>query len=196
MVYVLCDKYIHGTMNAVLLLHKKLVKSFKNWGLTMNLHDPCVWNKVDEGSQLIIFHIDDLILAHSKPMITTKYIKLLDGIYGSKDPLTVTRGRIHEYLGMTIDFSMKVGVAITQYDFVKKMYKELHEDLKGAYRNTPATDFLFKVDNSAEPLSKTKKEEYHKTTAKFIWISQCSRPDSQLSTELHSTRVKNPTVCD
>ena len=91
-------------------------------------------------------------------MITTKYIKLLDRIYESKDPLTVTRRKIYEYLGMTIDFSLKAGVAITQYDFIKKICRELREDLKGSHRNTLATDFLFKADNLVELLLKIKKK--------------------------------------
>ena len=80
----------------------------------MNPCDPCVWNKVDENNQMIImFHIDNLILCHTDPTITTKYMKLLDDIYGSKDPLTIIRGNIREYLGITINFILEVGCSIT-----------------------------------------------------------------------------------
>ena len=148
----------------------------------MNLCDPCVWNRIDGDNQMtIMFHINDLMLCHVDSSITTKYIKLLDNIYGSKDPLTMTRGKIDKYLGMTIDFTLKTGCSITQYDFVKKMWNDLDEGLKGPCRNNLAADFLFKVDPKAEALNQKRKEEYHKTTAKCIWLSQCSRPDLQLS---------------
>ena len=51
------------------------------------------------------------------------------------------------------------------------MRKELHEELKGPHRNNPAVDFLFKVDSKVASLSKEKREEYHKTMAKCIWLS-------------------------
>ena len=108
------------------------------------------------------------MLAHENPIITTKYIKLFNEIYGSKDLLIVIRGKVYEYLGMTIDFLLKIGCSITQYDFVKKMRKELHEELKEPYRTNPVADFLFRVDSKAASLSKEKREEYHKTMAKCI----------------------------
>ena len=38
----LCNKCIYGTINAALLSYKKLAKSFKGWGMTINPYDPCV----------------------------------------------------------------------------------------------------------------------------------------------------------
>jgi len=64
-IYVLCNKAIYGTTNAALLAYRKLAKLFKSWGLIMNSYDPCFWNKDVNGEQLtIMFHIDDLLLAH------------------------------------------------------------------------------------------------------------------------------------
>ena len=78
------------------------------------------------------------------------------------------REKIHEYLGMIIDFTLKTGCSITQYDFAKKMRNDLDEGLKSLCRNNPAADFLFKVNLKAEVLNQKRKEEYHKTTAKCI----------------------------
>ena len=80
---------------------------------------------IEEKQMTVLFHIDDLMLAHLMPHIVTELIRLLDGVYGSQDPLTVTRGKIHEYLGITIDFSLKRGVVMCQYDFVKKFWNIL-----------------------------------------------------------------------
>ena len=55
----------------------------------------------------VVFHIDNLILAYMKPAINAKFIKILDRIYRSKDPLMVTRSKIHEYLRITINFSVR-----------------------------------------------------------------------------------------
>ena len=68
--YVRCDKAIYGTMNAALLAYKKLAKLFTEWGFVMNPYDPCVWNKMVGNHQMsIMFHIDDLLMAHKKSHI-------------------------------------------------------------------------------------------------------------------------------
>ena len=97
-----------------------------------------------------MFHINDLIIVHVQPATVTEDIKLLDNNYESKNPLTVTREKIHEYLRMTIDFSLKRAYAMSQCDFIKKMQKLLSEDLKGLCCKYLVADFLFKVDESAE----------------------------------------------
>jgi hypothetical protein len=74
----------------------------------MNPYDATVWNKMVNGKQFtIVFHIDDLLLSHLNPNIVTSYIRKLHKEYGSLENLTVTRGKVHEYLGMTIDFRVK-----------------------------------------------------------------------------------------
>ena len=196
--YVKCDRAIYGTMNAALLAYKKLAKLFAEWGFVMNPYDPCVWNKmVGKHQMTIMFHIDDLLMAHKHAHIVTLFIKKLEQVYGKRDPLTVTRGLVHEYLGMTFDLREKGEVALSQYDFVKKLYDELPDDMKtGRYRYTPAPDNLFKVNNESLLLDCARKETYHHTTAKTLWLSQRSRPDLQLATGYHCSRVKDPTEDD
>ena len=192
-IYVICKKAIYGTMNAALLAYKKLAQLWKDWGMTMNPYDPCVWNSQIEGSQFtVVFHVDDLMLSHKSPRVVTDIIKKLDMEYGKRDPLTVTRGPVHEYLGMTVDFRTKGECAFTQYDYVKKMLNTLPKDLKAPYRNTPAPEYLFKISEESEALDPKRKDDYHTTVAKVLWISQRSRPDIQLATGFHCTRVKDP----
>ena len=192
-IYVICKKAIYGTMNAALLAYKKLAKLWKQWGLVMNPYDPCVWNADIQGSQFtVVFHIDDLLMSHRSATVVTDMIKKLDREYGTKDDLTVTRGRVHEYLGMTIDFTVPGECAFSQFDYIKKMISLLPDSLKVNYRNTPAPEYLFKIDENSEPLDMKRKDEYHALVAKILWASQRSRPDIQLATGFHCTRVKDP----
>ena len=74
-----------------------------------------------ENSQLtVMFHVDNLIIACKMLNIVIDLIKLLDSVYGTQDPLTVTRRKVYEYLGITINFLLKRDIAFSQYDFVKK----------------------------------------------------------------------------
>ena len=197
-IYVKCDRAIYGTMNAALLAYKKLAKLFGEWGFVMNPYDPCVWNKpVGKHQMTIMFHIDDLLMAHVHPHIVTLFIKKLELVYGERDPLTITRGLIHEYLGMTFDLRDKGEVILSQYDFVKKLYDDLPDEMKtGRYRYTPAPEDLFKISESSPKLDCARKETYHHISAKTLWLSQRSRNDIQLATGYHCSRVKDPNEDD
>ena len=52
-------------------------------------------------------------------------ISLLHYEFGQDGPLTVTRGQVHDYLGMTLDFSIPRKVQIQMYDFINKMLDDL-----------------------------------------------------------------------
>jgi hypothetical protein len=196
-IYVLCKKAIYGTMNAALLAYKKLAKLFREWGFKMNPYDPCVWNKIVNGKQLtILFHIDDLMMSHKSPNIVTLYIRKLEREYATRDPLTVTRGKVHEYLGMTVDFRKKLQVTFTQYDYLKKLFNGLPVDMLGGLKHTAAPEYLFKTTDESCLLNESKKEEFHNITAKTLWVSQRTRPDAQLAVGFCCTRVKEPTEHD
>ena len=84
----------------------------------MNQSDACICNELVNGKQFtIVFDIDDLLLSNNNPNIVTLYIRKLKQEYVSREDLTVTKGKIHEYLGMTLDFRAKLEVRFSQYDF-------------------------------------------------------------------------------
>ena len=71
----------------------------------MNLYDVCVWNKIVNGNQfIVVFHTDDLLLSNNNHNIVTLYIRKLQQKYASQENLTVTKGNIHEYLVVTLNF--------------------------------------------------------------------------------------------
>ena len=175
--HVSCDRGVYGTMNAALLDYKKIAKVLKSWGLIMNPYDTCAWNKTANQKQLtVLFHTDDLMMAHFQSSAVAEHIKLLDEKYRSQDKFTATRGKTHEHLGMTIDLSLKVGESFYQNDFIKKTWNDMPMELKGKYRRTPASGDLFKVDLDSELLENNKNMCHH-VTAKCIWLSQRTRED-------------------
>ena len=71
-------------------------------------------------------HIDDLLISHVNARVVTEYITELERVYGTRDELTVLRGKVHEYLGMTVDFRTGDCV-LSQFDFLKKLWMSLPE---------------------------------------------------------------------
>jgi len=68
--------------------------------------------------------------------------------------------------------------------------------LENGYKNNAAPLNLFKDAEDSAELDEKKQEEYHTITAKTLWLSQRSRPDIQVATGYHCTRVKCPNADD
>jgi hypothetical protein len=81
----------------------------------------------------VIWHVDDLKISHVSKDVGASIISILQGEYGSLAPLTETRGTVHVYLGMKIDFSTPGRVRFTMEDYM---------DGKSP---TPAASHLFDV---------------------------------------------------
>jgi hypothetical protein len=61
--------------------------------------------QIDNSQCTILWHVDDIKVSHVNPDIVTKTLVLINEEYGKETPLTMTRGLVHDYLGMTIDYS-------------------------------------------------------------------------------------------
>ena len=63
--YVEGLKALYGIMKAALLFYLKFVKNLKSIGFVLNPYDPCVANKIVDGTQLtVVWHIYDLKVSH------------------------------------------------------------------------------------------------------------------------------------
>jgi hypothetical protein len=79
-----------------------------------------------------MWHVDDIKVSHEDPEVVTQVLKLFEDVYGSKDgPLTITRGKVHNYLGMMIDLSVVGKVDFTMIDSIRNMLDEIPADMGG-----------------------------------------------------------------
>jgi len=58
----------------------------------------------------IIWHVDDLKISNASKDMVENIIKALNKKFGKVIPLTMTLGKVLEYLGMTLDNSTKLKV--------------------------------------------------------------------------------------
>ena len=66
----------------------------------------CVVNKIIEGNRCtILWHVDDLKISHMDEKVLDGVLDAISRRYGKEDTLTITRGKVHDYLGMQIDYS-------------------------------------------------------------------------------------------
>ena len=130
-------------LKSALDFYLKLRGELEEQDYAINPYDPCVANKMIDGSQhTVIWHVDDLKCSHKKSFVNTLFATWLGGIYGEK--LTVKRGKIHDYLGMDLDWSVAGKVTISMIKYIYKILEEFVEVIKKTAA-TPARDNLFHV---------------------------------------------------
>ena len=85
-------------------------------GFKINPYEPCMANKMVKGSQMTVtWHVDDLKVSHRDPKAVTVFLCELAQLY--KGEISVTRGKIHTYLGIDFDFSSKRAVKFSMIPY-------------------------------------------------------------------------------
>ena len=196
--YVQLMKALYGQLKAALLFWKNLSGKLQEWGFELNPYDTCVANKVINGKQCtILWHVDDLKISHVDPDVVSDIIKKLNNHYGEMQEVTQTRGKVHDYLGMTIDYSKKGKVQVKMVDYVENMLKDLEEPEFQGEATTPAANHLFTVnEEDPELLNEEKAELFHHLVAKLLFLCKRARPDIQTAVAFLTTRVRAPDVDD
>jgi hypothetical protein len=201
-IYVKLTKALYGTLQAALLFWKNLSSRLKEWGFIINPYDFCVANKIIDGKQCtIVWHVDDLKISHVDPNAVTTIISLLDQTYGQqivagkRAAVTVNRGKIHEYLGMTLDYSECGGVKVDMRAYLTKIDEEMPEDMAGT-ATSPAAAYLFSIKEGVPDLDEPTAEFFHATVAKLLFLCKRGRPDIQTAIAFLCTLVQQPTVHD
>jgi hypothetical protein len=124
--YVRLLNALYGNMKAALLYYQCFVTDLQSIGFKINPYDPCVANKNVKGKQLtVVWHVDDLKVSHRKPSFLTRMTEWLKSTYerlfdDGSGGMTISRGKIHDYLGMTLNFTVPCEVKITMMDYTSK----------------------------------------------------------------------------
>jgi hypothetical protein len=163
-----------------------------------------VANKSINGKQMTIcFHVDDCKLSHKEPKEMDKMIDWLRQEYESifedgSGKMTVSRGKVHTYLGMKLDYSVPKQVKITMFEYLDEIVVEFEKVDPGAKgtKTSAAPSNLFKVDDDCEKLPEEKAIAFHKITAKTLFATKRARPDTCTSVAFLTTRVREPDTDD
>ncbi|CAJ1948707.1 unnamed protein product [Cylindrotheca closterium] len=131
-------------LQASLLWYRNLRASLEEYGFVFNRYDPCIANRMVNGKQLTIrFHVDDVLASHMEQQVLEDFFTWVNEKYGGLKEVTCTRGKVHTYLGMTLDFSKKGNMKIRMDDYVDRMLSEFPVKFKdNEIQETPAGNNL------------------------------------------------------
>ena len=193
-VIVELDYALYGTLEAGRIWYDYFRGILVNkLGYKVSVHDDCVFNLFDSKSVIIstiVVHVDDGFVTGTDESILDDFFEKLTAELGE---LTIRRGRVHEYLGMLLDFSQSNVVHIT----IEKILRQLISEWKvSTNRNTPARSDLFSVDESSTELPEERAKELHRGIAQLLYLSTHVRPDVLCATIFLTSRVNKLTQQD
>ena len=105
--YTELNKALYGTLQAALLFWWNLsVFLIEKLGFEANPYNFCVVNKTINSSQCTIsWHVDDLKISYVDGNVNREILTILQQEYRKEALIPSTTGKVHDYLGMTIDYS-------------------------------------------------------------------------------------------
>ena len=90
--------------------------------------------------------------------------------------MTITRGKVHKYLGMTIDYSSLGKVIFSMINYIEKIIDDIPEDMKGE-SSIPSAHHLFDIAEDATKLHQDDAELFHHLVEQLVYFSKRARPD-------------------
>ena len=196
-VVVELDRALYGCIQSAQLWHQELSATLTGAGFTQNPSDICVYNRMKDGLQTtILVYVDDLLITAKRESDIEDVINLLEKAYNE---IKVTRGDIHNYIGMVLDFSKKHILLVNQMGMVQDIIKSApHSDTERVSRapNTPAASYLFDITPDLEPVTAETRKAAHTTICKILYIAARGRPDLLTLIAFLTKRVKAPTQED
>ena len=102
-------------------------------------------------------------------------------------------GKVHDYLGMEIDFSAIGKVQVKMAKYVDEMIesfpspKDLRRDAV-----SPASEHLYLINDATAKIDSERADIFHTIVAKGLFLTKRARPDIMTAIAFLSTRVREP----
>ena len=197
-VIVELDQALYGCIESAVLWYQELSSTMDTLGYTANPLDPCVFNCVRAHVQTTVaVYVDDLLITGNDAQ---SMAKLIDGLKKKYKELKVVTGKVHNYLGMVLDFTSPNYVSVSQAGMTLDITRDKpldavtpHKDGHANSSKTPAPSYLFDVTPTSDPLDPAGQKTVHSVGAKILFLGTHSRPDIITANSFHTKRVLTPT---
>jgi hypothetical protein len=97
----------------------------------------------------MVWHVDDLKISTAETRVVDDFIRDLEKELGKDTPLCKSRGKLHDYLGMILDFSVQAERHVNMTNYVKMVLANAPDDMQGTM-TTPMANHFYKV-NETDP---------------------------------------------
>ena len=90
-------------------------------------------------------------------------------------PVKDTRGTVHQYLAMSLDYRVPGKVKISMINHIEEMIQEFPEQIPNSIKKCPWSEDLFKVNEILKVLDDKKAKIFPTFVAKALFISNRAR---------------------
>ena len=99
---------------------------------------------------------------------------------------------------MNLDYTINSEVKITMIPYIKETIKDFreHDTSPDKKANTPAIDFLFKVDDKLRLVDDSRAKLFHTFVAKSLFATKRYRSNIHTAVDFLTTRVRGPNEDD
>ena len=148
--YLKVLRALYGCIESALLWYDLYANTLKGMGFEINPYDRCVANKIINGRQCTIcWYVDDNKVSHEDKSVVTQVIEDIEKHFGK---LTVSRGDVHDLLGMRVELdrkNKKVNIDTSVHiNEAVGMFEESGEKIKGTVAN-PGNSQFYKVKSNS-----------------------------------------------
>ena len=93
-----------------------------------------------------MIHVDDLKISHVDEKVVTSIIESLSTKYGELMPLTISRDKIYDYLGMSFDYTKDNQVTVHMYQYIDEVLAAVPKRYKeGVGSAAPSPSNMYKI---------------------------------------------------
>ena len=186
-------KALYGCIESGKLWYDTLSSKLLANGYVQNPYDKCIFNKwhESEGVQSTIgIHVDDCFISCTVPDILESIVQWFAEEF---EDLNVTRGCVHQFTGMTLDYTHSDKLIVTMKNQIDNLLEKT--GVKGTAVNPSEAD-LFTIDATSPNLDRKRADEFHSIVATISYIAKRIKPECLVVTSMLASRVKNPTEQD
>ena len=105
---------------------------------------------------------------HVDVNVVTEIIKQIESKFGK---MTVTRGKVHDFLGMNLTFKEDGTVEVRMQEYTEEYLIEFGPDMNESAA-TPVKKDLFEIDEDSAVLNKKEGERFHSMVARLLFLSK------------------------
>ena len=113
-------------------------------------------------------------MSHVDSDIFSSVIYDIGAEYGNTEKIIITRGKIHKYLGMAINYSSPGKVKLSMVSYIGKILGDIPEDMIGESA-TLDSHHLFDISKDATKLSQTDADIFHHFVGHLLYMSKKGR---------------------
>jgi hypothetical protein len=108
--------------------------------------------------------------------------------------MTVSRGKVHTYLGLTLDYTTPGQVNVSLFNYVKEIIAAFDAADPGnsGTKSSAAPLDLYRIDEDCKKLAPAMREQFHLVVQKTLFATKRARPDTCTAISYLTTRVREP----